>query len=280
MIVAPLDHNLLVQAAQDVPPLPQTVLRLAQIFEDEEYSIDDVIQAIEMDGALSARLLQAANSSLYGTASVGSVDDAVVLLGSGVVKSLAISAAARPQPEIDLSSFGLTAESYWNHCVTVLCFAEVLRLQHPGSFNEELATAALLHDFGKLILAKFMSQEQTLSITQDDSDAPRDRTEMAILGVSHSEVTAVVCQSWKLPEHIVRAMQYHHNPAGFDNPLTHGLNIANQLAWQLEDQTEELNREADSRYHSMVATGLFQHDWDKALTEGTARRDQILSVYS
>jgi putative nucleotidyltransferase with HDIG domain len=280
MVVSPLDHEMLLKAAYQLPPLPQTVSRLSEIFSDPDYALHDVTRAIQLDSTLTARMLRAANSSLYGSVSVGSVADAVVLLGAGAIKTMALSAAARPQSGLDLTAFGLTTDSYWKHCVTVLCFAEVLTRHRPDTFQEDLATVALLHDFGKLILSQFISKEQAESVFYLQPETPRDRIETAVLGVSHPEVTAVVCQHWNLPEHIARAVQYHHAPEGFDDPLTHGLNISNQLAWQLDGQTENSEREAESRYRSLVAVGMFQEDWERALTEGEARLDATLSVYA
>jgi len=279
MLASQLDHAILVEAAHDLPPLPRTFTRLSELFADPNYAMADVVKAIELDSSLAAQLLRIANSSLYHNANVGSVAGAVTRLGAGVVKSVAMSSAVRPASNLDLSVFGLTAVSYWEHCVAVLSFAESLSQQCPRQFSDDFLSAALLHDFGKTVLAQFIGAEHLFEMKQMSSTSHHAAVEMQVLGVNHAEVGAVITQYWNLPEPLTKAIQYHHEPGMYDFPLTHGLNLANQLAWQLECRVDDLERESAARVMSMEATGLTDQKWQDAFEGGKARMEEALMLY-
>ncbi|MCP4172110.1 MAG: HDOD domain-containing protein [Fuerstiella sp.] len=278
--MTPLNHESLVKTAYELPPLPQTVLLLSDLFADPNYKLKDVERAVALDPALAGKLLRLANSSIHGTSQVGSTMDAIVRLGSGTVRAIAVAMSVRPGHDMDLSAFGLTADTYWSHCVAVLTFAEELTAQRVADFGDEFSTAALLHDFGKLVLAKHLTPEHSEALRSGDPEASATDHESRVLGVNHAEVGGVVAQSWELPRDLVRAVQYHHNPSAFDHPMCHGLNIANQLAWRLESRNNELEQESENRTASMAALGLTTTSMDRVLKEGCVRLQETMEIYT
>ena len=193
--------------------------------------------------------------------------------------SSAISASVRPPQDLNLEPFGLTPDSYWKHCVAVLSFAEELASRGLANFGSEFSTAALLHDFGKLILARHISPAQAEAMQRIDPAIPGTRRELEVLSVHHGEVTAVVAQTWKLSDALVQAVQHHHTVDLCDTPLCHGLNIANQLAWQLEEREFDLAREADSLQLSRSALKLSDSTLQSIYADGVTRLEASLEVY-
>ena len=130
-----LNQEPIVVAANELAPLPQSVVRLSEVLADPGYEMMDVVRAIELDPPLAGRLLRLANSALYSGAPVSSVGLAVTRLGTVTVRLMAIATIARPNRGIDLSAFELTAESYWRHCVAVLSFAQEMAIQKRRTFG-------------------------------------------------------------------------------------------------------------------------------------------------
>jgi putative nucleotidyltransferase with HDIG domain len=275
-----LNHESLVKTAYDLPPLPQTVLLLSDLFADPNYKLQDVERAVALDPSLAGKLLRLANSSIHGANQVGSTMEAIVRLGSGTVRAIAIAMSVRPGQGLDLSAFGLTPETYWKHCVTVLTFAEEMASKKVAAFGENFSTAALLHDFGKLVLSEHLTPEHREMLQRGSSECSMVQHESRVLSVNHAEVTAVVTQSWDLPEDLVMAVQHHHNPAEFDHPMCHGLNIANQLAWRVESRDAELEQESENLATSMAALGLTSTQLDSILKEGAIRLQETMEIYS
>ncbi len=277
--MADLYHETLVIAANELGPLPQSVTRLSALFADPNYELREVVKAVELDSSMAGRLIGLANSSAYAGNTVSSVRDAVVRLGAGVVRCVAVAASVRPKSDMELSVFNLTPESYWQHCVAVLSFAEELAAYKPRTFTDDFATAALLHDFGKLLLAETLSPTYLDLLNQQDECLPSIEREMRALGVNHAEVSAVVAQSWKLPDDLVRAVQHHHTPSMCDTPMCYGLSISNHLARRLESGEQENECVAATQALSMASIGLDGEELDIIFERGAERFDATIGVF-
>jgi len=137
-----LDHEEVMRTVKRIPPLEPSVVQLNELFSDSDYEFTDVIRAIELDPALSGKLLHIANTASRGQGRVGSLREAVISLGPGVVKSVAMAQCVRPQANLDLTAFRLTPELYWRHSVTVVCFAEELAVRKVADFGNDFSVAA------------------------------------------------------------------------------------------------------------------------------------------
>ena len=274
-----LDHESLVRSANELEPLPQSVQRLSTLTEDPNCEIRDIVRAVELDASLAGKLLRLASSSAYGQGNVTSIDSAVVRLGFDTVKSIAVASSVQPIQSLDLSFFDLTPKSYWRHSVATLSFAEELAAQTHRRFKD-LPMAALLHDYGKLVLSEHINDHHIELQRNRHPDTPAHEHEMCYLSVNHAEVSAVVAQAWNLPEELVRAIQYHHTPAMADNPICYGLTLANHLAWRLESRDDKFDQESESRESAFEALNLTENEFELILEKGTKRLHEIMTIYN
>ena len=85
----------LVGGVQDLVPLPKAYIRVQELVNDPDSSLDDVTQVIVNDTALTSRILRIANSAYMGLAAgVDTVSRAVQVLGLNQVHDLALAGAA------------------------------------------------------------------------------------------------------------------------------------------------------------------------------------------
>lgn len=246
-----IDHEALVRTANQLPPLPQIVLRINDLLADPNFRIQDVAATVQVDSVLTGRLLRAANSPLYPGKKVSEVREAVIRIGAGTVRSIAIAGSARPSKTLDLSPFDLTPESYWHHSVAVLSFAEELMARKIADFGHDFSTAALLHDFGKLVLARHVTAVQDDRMRRMRPHLRSIDREQQVLTINHADVSAIVLRTWQLPDSLVKTVKYHHMPSKHNYAVTHGLNIANQLAWEFESRDLDLSLEKEAQRESM-----------------------------
>lgn len=275
-----LDHEDINRTVKLIPPLPRSGMLLNRLFTLPNYQLSDVVRAVELDPALSGKLLQLSSGVNYGPRKPASIDEAVIRLGGGTVRSIAMAECMRPAANLDLSFFGMTPASYWKHSVTVVCFAEELAVQHVAEFGSNFSVAAILHDFGKAVIATHLTSELVCLAHQQHPDLSGSGLEHAILGVDHATVSAAVAQGWGLDDDLVQSIRCHHAPELFDHPLCHGLNIANHLAWQLEGRNTDLERESSSRSGSIAALALSQEKLDVIAEQGSLRLRETLEAYS
>ena len=176
----------LAKTASELDPLPQTTSRIMTILADPLYEFSDLIKVIALDQPLTAHLLRFANSAVNSRGrDVSSVGEAVLRLGSGTILVMALSSSAKPPADIDLSVFGLSVDEYWRHCVGSVAAAEELSARRIARFGSGFSTAALLHDFGKLILSKHITPDRLKKLAAFQSANPGSRpidAERTVLG--------------------------------------------------------------------------------------------------
>jgi len=83
--------NIIVDKVKSLPTLPNVIHRLLPLLQNENVNIDDLIDVISYDPAISARLLKVANSAYYGfMQKIATVRHAIIILGLREMKSLAL----------------------------------------------------------------------------------------------------------------------------------------------------------------------------------------------
>ncbi len=209
-----IDLDAIVNASFDLAPLPATVQRLAEVLRDPEIDLRRVADVVALDEALTGRVLRTANSALYaGHLPCTTIRGAIVRLGSGVTLSFAIGAGVkgpmlRPVPE-----YGLVEGALWRHSVAAALAATLIRTRvRCVNVPDEVYSAALLHDIGKLVLARYLSPEarQPLVDARRRGDLSQIEAETLVLGVHHGELGEVICRRWRLPATISLPIRYSH----------------------------------------------------------------------
>jgi diguanylate cyclase (GGDEF)-like protein len=200
-------------ASSQLPTLPSVAVKLLELSRDPESEIKSVIDAIKSDPAISAKVLKAANSTLFGLSSkVTSVDRAVPLLGTTVVTSLALSFSLA---EATMSA-GTLAEyykAYWLQSIVQSAAAESLSNYFEGGLDCEFFLAGLLMDIGRLAMLKTASADYLPVLKRaHDEQSWLHEVEKEMLGIDHAEVSGRLMQKWGLPEVLIKAGQMQHAP--------------------------------------------------------------------
>jgi len=210
------DTRALVREASHLEPLPQAVTRLIAIFSRDDWEPSQVLEVVRLDPVLTGKVLGAANSAASG-ARVPILDlaDAVLRIGPRAVVGLAIAAGARNCMSAALPQFGLGEGELWRHSVAALLAAETAGAHFGLPYSTAAATAALLHDVGKILLARFLDPDTLdyLTLARVESGRTILEAELEVLSVSHGELSALVAAHWGLPDSIVRIVHHHHDLA-------------------------------------------------------------------
>jgi len=245
--------DLIAARVRNLPTLPGSVARLAALIGDERAGAADFEAVIRPDPALTANLLRLANSAHFGCRrEIGSVGQAVAMLGVRRVFEVAVGASfARVIPPV-VPGYGIEAVAFWTHCVAVGALAERLGRDLGHGVPALAFTAGLLHDLGKLAIGAFLLEEQArVRDKMRDGTAAFVDVEQAVLGTDHAEVGLVLAERWGLPAAIGVAARWHHEPGratGGDEPLLADLvHVADCLAHALGYGADlgELRREVD-----------------------------------
>jgi HD-like signal output (HDOD) protein len=188
--------------------------RLAALLASDTWDVDEVCAVVRLDEALTGRLLGVANSTRAGSrCEIGTVDAAVMRLGTGAVLGLALGAAVRRDFAVALPEYGLEEGALWRHSVAAaLAVEEAVRCSSRRIPVEGFA-AALLHDVGKLVLSRHLTADLVDAMRAMQGSAGFDAaTEQWILGIEHGELGGEIARGWGLPPRLAEAIQHHECP--------------------------------------------------------------------
>ena len=101
--------------------------------------------------------------------------------------------------------------------------------------GDDIFTAALLHDVGKMVLGQFIDDDYAALEAAAGSTVSFEIAEKEVLGTDHAEVGARILEQWSLPEALVHAVRWHHNPEKSEevHPSTDIVHVANMLCLML-----------------------------------------------
>ncbi len=192
---------------QSLPTLPPVVKKLTKMVESPDVTARDLGKLISSDQVLSARVLKLVNSPFYGfPGRISSISHAIILLGFNVIKGVVLSASVFDLME--KSMVGL-----WEHSLGCAIVAGTISRDLGLAEPEEVSTAALLHDIGKVVVRVSMptDYDKILDRIKKDKCSFRE-AERKIIGTDHSEIGGWLSSEWSLPERLSVPVMFHHNP--------------------------------------------------------------------
>jgi putative nucleotidyltransferase with HDIG domain len=277
-----LDHQKLVRAAEGLDPVPVSVSQLVAIVANDHWAFSDVEQVISLDQALTGRLLRIANSAWSASLMpIGTVKDAVIRIGIGPTVSFAVGACVGPTFRRALPEFGLSEGELWRHSVTASLAAEVLAAMSRVEVPAESVSAALLHDVGKLVLARFLTPELLTGLAEARAGGERSsmQAEIDVLGVHHGELGGVIARAWNLPSRVSEAITHHHAPDRIADVVCDVVSLANLVARTLEAAEGAPVEGADTLAGAVSRLGLADTYLDRVKNHVARRLAEVLDRY-
>jgi putative nucleotidyltransferase with HDIG domain len=227
----------LVRQVRDLPALPELAFRVMRLVDDPQTSATDVARVLSSDQAMTARVLKLANSAFYGTGRrIGTVTDAVVLLGMRTVRNMTVALKCQSMLVSPLPAYALCQDDLWRHSFCSAYAAQCLAKRAGYRAVEEAFVGGLLHDIGKVVLNIYLRPELALvDRLTTAARIPFMDAERAVLGFDHAEAGARVLEKWNLPSTLVECVRYHHVPFSqpTPSPLTALVHVADVLCMML-----------------------------------------------
>ncbi len=277
-----IDLDALAQAASCLEPLPVSVSRLAaMVCGETPADLEEIVDIVQYDQALTASLLRAANSSWSASRTeITNVRDAVVRLGSSTVFSIALGVNVKSRMARDIPEYGLSEGDLWNHSVAASLAGELLLKKAKKKLPPEMVTAALLHDVGKLVMCRFLGDDllAVLGEAHENSGLSRMQAELEVLGVHHAELGGLIAQIWGLPESLVRGISYHHSPGIGMDPICYGVHLCDVVAKVIGAGMDD-NPDVETFAHAMSELDLSADDFDEVCTTAEARFAEVLARF-
>lgn len=187
-----------------LPTLPEVALQVREAVEDEDATSAQVAAIVAKDPALTARLLQVANSPLYrGRVEVDSLAMAVNRLGLKLVRSLVISLAMKQMFQATSDDLDRAFRKVWDDSVQVAAISRVLSKGLGDLEPEQAMLAGLVHQIGALpILTRL---DELLG------SAAEPRMIDSLVADLAPELGGAILAQWHFPDSIAQVPTEVHN---------------------------------------------------------------------
>jgi HD-like signal output (HDOD) protein len=221
-----------------LPALPLIAQKLLALNVDSDEGQRQMLALIEQDPQILAKVIGLANSPLLGASrKVASVSEAVILLGTNRIKTVAtgmamMSVNAGPT----MGNFSL--QDLWMHNLGIAFSMIAIGNAMPKKIRpaeDFVFLAGMLHDIGYIALALLDPQRSNELHTYQAANPNRPvlEIERSLLEVCHDELGAELALKWNLPSEIISVIRYHHTPdaaeAPKDQPLIRMVYIAEKM---------------------------------------------------
>lgn len=222
-----------------LPSLPQIYTELMQLLRDPDAGAADVAEIIQRDIGMTAKVLQMANSSFFAVPEeITNVRMAVTYVGFKLVQNLVLSVTLFDKFDFSRSPPGFDPEEVQRHAFRTATAAYRLFKNEP--FRDDVFSAAMLHDVGKLVMASELAESYCGVYRRLESgEGALAAVERERIGADHAEIGGFLLMEWGLPLPVVEAVTHHHEPSRV--PQGHfgilaAVHVANALVgeWEAE----------------------------------------------
>jgi len=205
----------------EIPPLPQSVIEIEAMVNDENKGFADYKKVIEKDAVITGEILRNVNAPLYGfNREITSLQQAISLFGIGTIRAFVLGSVSKKSFKFDLSIYEMSEKDFEN--VSIMHSALMLKwiIKKFPSKLMQLGPAAFMVDIGKILIAedlkeKGRSAEFLELITKGMND---EEAERKLCGMTTAEVSATIFDHWGFELDLIHIIRYSEHPEA-----THGM---------------------------------------------------------
>ena len=179
-----------------LPEMPEVAMRIREAIRGENFNLQQIAKLIQMDPAITARLIQIANSPLHrGASPIEDCRSAISRLGLTTTQEI-VTCLAMQNVFADVSvQIKQQVRRIWDHSCKVAAFSYVLARVTPGLNEDKAMLAGLVHDIGVLPVLYYASDFPELleqpKVLQD------------VINQMRSVLGKAILKKWKFEEELV-----------------------------------------------------------------------------
>ena len=214
-----------------LPTLPEVALRVRDAVEQDDATAQKIAEMVATDAALSARLLQVANSPLYrGMVLIESIQMAITRLGYRLVRSLVISLAMKQIFQATTDTLDKRLRSIWEESVQIAAISRALAQSLPHLEREQALLAGLIHNIGSLPI---------LTMAENYPEFIGDEKRLdALLKNLNPIIGKQILETWNFSESLIREPE-HYQELDYDGgPMADYVDVVLVARLQALDQND------------------------------------------
>ncbi|NCO01232.1 MAG: HDOD domain-containing protein [Epsilonproteobacteria bacterium] len=261
----------IIKKIKQLPPLPESAMKIEAVYQDPDSSFNDMVKILENDPLLTADILKAANSPLYGfSREINAISQAVGLFGMGTVRGFALASIVKKSFSLDLSPYGINNDMFSALSKKQHGLMIAWCLKKENKLLGVLSPAAFLVEIGKVLIAQQIMADKKQEAFRDALLELQDveAAERQIVGTDTQEVSATVFEHWKFEESLVDVIRncQHPEQAKEENQrassILHVVRVAVPINGVLTDESIAKAKELVQKYSLDLES--FEHALENA----------------
>lgn len=187
-----------------LPSIPETAIYISNAVNKEDMSAKKLANIVQMDPVIAARLVQVANSPLYGTGNKNdSIQDAITMIGFEGVRTIVIGVVLRdlfmPSTEVVIKRMA----RFYEHSIRigVLCYELAKRL--PLFNHDHAFLAGILHDIGVVPILVVADTYTELAYKESNLEA--------VIQELKSYIGSILLQQWEFDQEYIDIARHAYN---------------------------------------------------------------------
>lgn len=210
----------LIAQIKTLPSSPQLMQRMMVLLDDPDSTVESLVEVIQLERSLAARVIHLANSPIYNGGACGTIEEAVQRLGYATVHEAVMTIMAIETFSKALRIYRCPTSVLWRQALATACAARELARRTNDDVNRAY-TLGLLHNVGMVAIDRWVTQKQPGVFLEPGNWPEEWRTsEVRLLGYDHSEPSAVMMRTWGFPAAMVEAVKYQFRPVASPNAPT------------------------------------------------------------
>jgi len=197
------------EKSQELCVLPDVYIRLKEMLDSEQATLDNIAEIISLDPALASCLLKIANSALFNfPKAVESIPRALMILGMKEVQNL-------------INTYGVTAafsgldpkimdmDKFWEISVDCALLTKFFAQRKKLKNSEGLFLSGLFHNIGELAIVHNAPKKVQYCEDYSSDETPWQR-QQDVFGFTFADCSAELLNLWHLPEPIIEPIREYN----------------------------------------------------------------------
>ncbi len=210
------------------PELPATAQQVLSMSQRSDVEIEQIVELLENDPMLTARVLRIAGSAMYtGAVKIDSLHNAIMRLGLATVRDVVVQVAMNMRV-FRCEAYSGSMERLRLHSQASAHIARVV-CKYCSIDAEFAFLAGLLHDVG---IAGIL-------VALGEGKGRKKPPDLAVLWPAihqaHTEAGSLMAKLWEFPPELPYVLEAHHRVEidGYPHPMAAAVALADQLATEL-----------------------------------------------
>lgn len=192
-----------------LPTIPDVALKIRRAINDERANSAKISRVVQLDPAITARLVQISNSPLFrGRKKIESCPEALTRLGLRATQDIVTSLSLKSVFKARSPSIRRHMRDLWSHSSYVAAISAVLAHKTPGFDPDRAMLAGLIHDIGVVPVLTYADRNPLLR------NCPSEEMTQAVHRL-RAVVGTMIMRKWNFPpdfdDVILNAENWHRD---------------------------------------------------------------------